>query len=90
MTSATQSATPATTQRCAATERTVTLDIETTRTITRDEMKELFLHELSHEERLLAILWYVERMAPDEIAEVLSVPVAQIRVDHGKIIQKLG
>jgi RNA polymerase sigma factor (sigma-70 family) len=90
MTSATQSASPATTQRSSAAERTVTLDIETTRTITRDEIRELFLHGLSHEERLLAILWYVERMTPDEIAEALDVTVAQVRVDHSRIIQKLG
>ena len=90
MTSAPQSAVLAAQQRRAPAEQVTTLDIETSRRVSREEIREMFLHELSHEERLLAILWYVERMTPDEIAETLDVPVGQVRLDHSKIIQKLG
>lgn len=91
MTSAHQSATLAdNTRRAPDQQQVTTIDIEATRPVSRNEIKELFLHELSHEERLLAILWYVERMTPDEIAETLDVTVAQVRVDHSRIIQKLG
>ncbi len=90
MTSAPESAVLAAQQRRAPAEQVTTLDIETSRGVSREEIREIFLHGLSHEERLLAILWYVERMTPDEIAETLDVPVGQVRLDHSKIIQKLG
>jgi DNA-directed RNA polymerase specialized sigma24 family protein len=58
--------------------------------MTRDQIKELFLHELSHAERLLAILWYVERMTPDEIALAIDSTPTLVKVSHSRILQKLG
>ena len=67
-----------------------TLQIDARPRITRDQIKELFLHELSHAERLLAILWYVERMTPDEIALAIDSTPALVELSHSRILQKLG
>lgn len=67
---------------------TITVDAPTR--ITRDQIKELFLHELSHTERLLAILWYVERMSPEEIAAAMDSTPDDVELHHARIIQKLG
>ena len=70
-------------------ERTLDLKRHNSR-LTRDDVRNVFLHGLSHQERLLAILWYVERMTPHEIALALDTTVVRVHDDHAQIIQKLG
>lgn len=67
-----------------------TIQIDARPRVTRDQITELFLHELSHTERLLAILWYVERMTPEEIALTIDSTPALVKLSHSRILQKLG
>ena len=52
-------------------------------------IRETILHALSQHERLLVVLWYVERMSSREIAEVLDLTDQQVRRTHARIVERL-
>jgi len=52
-------------------------------------VKEAVLHLLSHHERLLLVLWYVERMTTAEIARTLNLTVQQADRMHAEVLLKL-
>lgn len=52
-------------------------------------VKEAVLHLLSHHERLLLVLWYVERMTIAEIARTLNLSVQQADRMHAEVLLKL-
>jgi len=52
-------------------------------------VKEAVLHVLSHHERLLLVLWYVERMTLAEIARTLNLTEQQAHRMHADILIKL-
>lgn len=52
-------------------------------------IRETILHALSQHERLLVVLWYVERMSIREIAEVLDLTDQQVRRTHERIVDRL-
>lgn len=52
-------------------------------------IRETILHALSQHERLLVVLWYVERMSIREIAEVLDPTDQQVRRTHERIVERL-
>jgi len=52
-------------------------------------LKSAILRELSDAERLLIILWYAERMTPEEIAQCLDLTPAQVEKHHEEIMARL-
>jgi DNA-directed RNA polymerase specialized sigma24 family protein len=52
-------------------------------------VKEAVLHLLSHHERLLLVLWYVERMTVAEIARTLNLTEQQADRMHAEVLTKL-
>lgn len=52
-------------------------------------VKDAVLHVLSHHERLLLVLWYVERMTLAEIARTLNLTEQQADRMHADILSKL-
>ncbi|MFM9957415.1 MAG: sigma factor-like helix-turn-helix DNA-binding protein [Phycisphaerales bacterium] len=52
-------------------------------------VKDAVLHMLSHHERLLLVLWYVERMTLAEIARTLNLTEQQADRMHAEILSKL-
>ncbi len=52
-------------------------------------VKEAVLHLLSHHERLLLVLWYVERMTVAEIARTLNLTEQQADRMHADVLTKL-
>ena len=52
-------------------------------------VKEAVLHLLSHHERLLLVLWYVERMTVAEIARTLNLTEQQADLMHAEVLSKL-
>lgn len=57
---------------------------------TRARVREIFTRHLSHIDRLLVILWYVEEMTPDEIALAIDSTPDSVRANHARIVQQLG
>lgn len=57
--------------------------------ISPSDMRELFLHDLTHSERLLTVLWYAERMSPAEIGAVLDMHEADVVAAHQRILTRL-
>lgn len=53
------------------------------------DLRELFLHDLTHAERLLTVLWYAERMTPAEIAAVLDTTESEVIASHERIVTRL-
>lgn len=54
-----------------------------------DRIKGAVLHVLNHNERLLLVLWYAERMTPAEVARTLDLTVTQALSLHEQILNKL-
>ncbi|MGP1346585.1 MAG: hypothetical protein ACTS3F_07955 [Phycisphaerales bacterium] len=52
-------------------------------------IKDAIIRSLSHDQRLLLVLWYVERMHADEIAVVLGTTVARVEQLHDSIVELL-
>lgn len=52
-------------------------------------VKDAVLHLLSHHERLLLVLWYVERMTVAEIARTLNLTEQQAGSMHADVLSKL-
>ncbi len=57
--------------------------------LTREQIRSTMTRRLTQEEQLLLILWYAERMEPEEIAEVLGSTAARIRIIHDHAIAQL-
>jgi len=55
----------------------------------RDVLRSAMLHELTPVERLLVVLWYVERMSSAEIAMTLDMTELQVARTHGLVLAKL-
>jgi DNA-directed RNA polymerase specialized sigma subunit len=55
----------------------------------RDVLRSAVLHELLPLERLLVVLWYVERMCVAEIAITLDMTELQVARTHGLVLAKL-
>lgn len=53
------------------------------------KLKSAVLHLLSHHERLLLVLWYVEQMSPAEVALTLDVTEQQVFRMHSDVLSKL-
>lgn len=47
------------------------------------------LHDLSHQERLLVILWHVERMTPAEIGAVLDTTAERVMQMYEAVVSRL-
>ncbi len=47
------------------------------------------LHDLSHQERLLVILWHVERMTPAEIGAVLDTTAERVLQMYEAVVARL-
>lgn len=47
------------------------------------------LHDLSHQERLLVILWHVERMTPAEIGAVLDTTAERVLQMYDAVVSRL-
>lgn len=57
--------------------------------LSASDLRELFLHDLTHAERLLTVLWYAERMSPAEIGAVLDMPETDVVAAHQRILTRL-
>lgn len=55
----------------------------------RDVLRSAMLHELTPVERLMVVLWYVERMSVAEIAMTLDMTELQVARTHGLVLAKL-
>lgn len=55
----------------------------------RAVLRSAVLHELTATERLLVVLWYVERMSAKEIAATLDMTELQVARTHGLVVAKL-
>lgn len=55
----------------------------------RDVLRSAMLHDLTPVERLLVVLWYVERMSIAEIAMTLDMTELQVARTHGLVLAKL-
>ncbi|HVZ92937.1 MAG TPA: hypothetical protein VG797_00350 [Phycisphaerales bacterium] len=53
------------------------------------DVREAMMRDLSHEERLLMILWHAEKMTRAEIAAVLHTTAEQVVNMHDMIIERL-
>jgi DNA-directed RNA polymerase specialized sigma24 family protein len=56
----------------------------------RARIKDAILHELPHADRLLLVLWHAEGMNVQEISAVLSMPEAEVRATHDRIVAQLS
>lgn len=54
-----------------------------------ERVKDVVLHVLNHNERLLLILWYAEKMSPAEIARTLDLTEQQAVRLHRLVLDKL-
>lgn len=52
-------------------------------------IKAAIMRSLSHEQRLLLVLWYVEAMSADEIAAVLGTTETRVHQLHESIVAHL-
>lgn len=52
-------------------------------------IKAAIMRSLSHEQRLLLVLWYVEAMTADEIAAVLGTSETRVHQLHESIVSQL-
>ncbi len=52
-------------------------------------IRDTILHALSQHDRLLVVLWYVERMSIREIGEVLDLTDQQVRRTHERVVARL-
>ncbi|MBL0926718.1 MAG: hypothetical protein IBJ11_03575 [Phycisphaerales bacterium] len=52
-------------------------------------IRTLILRQLDTTERLLIILWYVEKMSRAEIAKTLNMTAAQVEKFHAAVLGKL-
>ncbi|MBN8643896.1 MAG: hypothetical protein J0L61_01475 [Planctomycetes bacterium] len=52
-------------------------------------VKDAILHVLSHRERLMLVLWYVERMTVAEISRTLDLTEQQVARMHADVVAKL-
>lgn len=59
------------------------------RTVSRSDVQESFLHDLTHAERLLTVLWYAERMTTAEIGAVLDLSEAEVLAMHNRIVTRM-
>ncbi len=55
----------------------------------RDALRAAVLHDLTPVERLMVVLWYVERMSIAEIAITLDMTELQVARTHGLVVAKL-
>jgi DNA-directed RNA polymerase specialized sigma24 family protein len=58
-------------------------------TLSLSDVRELFLHDLTHAERLLTVLWYAERMTPAEIGAVLDLPESDVVAMHARVLTRM-
>ena len=58
-------------------------------TVSRSDVQESFLHDLTHAERLLTVLWYAERMTVAEIGAVLDLSEAEVLNMHNRIVTRM-
>jgi DNA-directed RNA polymerase specialized sigma24 family protein len=52
-------------------------------------IKTAIMRSLTHEQRLLLVLWYVEAMAPSEIAAVMGMAETRVHQVHDSIVALL-
>jgi len=53
-------------------------------------LRACFLRDLSEAERLLVILWYVERMTPDEIGQTLGMAPTRVEALHEEVLGRMS
>jgi len=59
------------------------------RSVSRSDVQESFLHDLTHAERLLTVLWYAERMTPAEIGAVLDLAESDVIAMHTRVVNRM-
>jgi DNA-directed RNA polymerase specialized sigma24 family protein len=55
----------------------------------RTALRSTIVKQLEHRERLLIVLWYAERLSPEEIGLVLGEPAETIRAEHERLLGSL-
>lgn len=56
----------------------------------RSRLREAFLHELSHAERLLLLLRYAESMTVEEVALVMNISHDEVVATQERLVSRLG
>ncbi len=55
----------------------------------RDRVRAAIVHDLTETERLLLLLWYAERMSPEEIGSTLGLSLQRVVALHARVIGRL-
>ncbi len=56
----------------------------------RSRLREAFLHELSHAERLLLLLRYAEGMSVEEVALAMNISHDEVVATQERLVGRLG